>query len=82
MVIAKGYEEGFKEASLICDYIRNKSQVKVLGPAEDFIVKINDQYRFIITLKFNDDKVISDILEQIYVKYETSKEYKIIINRM
>lgn len=82
MVIAKGYEDGFKEASLICDYIRNKSQVKVLGPAEDFIVKINDQYRFIITIKFNDDKVISDILEQIYVKYETSKEYKIIINRM
>ena len=82
MVIAKGHEEGFREASLICEYIRNKSQVKVLGPAEDFIVKINDQYRFIITLKFNDDKVISDILEQIFVKYETSKEYKIIINRM
>ena len=81
-VLAKSYQNGFSEANKICEFIRLKSNIKVLGPAEDFIVKINDQYRFLITLKFNDEKLISDLLEQVYVKYEANKEYKIIINRM
>ena len=82
MVVGKDYDKTYLEANKICEYIKSKSMVKVLGPAEDFIVKIDDKYRFIINLKFNDEKIISAILEQIYIKYENSKEYRIMINRM
>jgi len=81
-VIGKTYNKTFQEATNICNYIKSKTSIQVLGPCEDFIVKVNDLYRFKLTLKFNDEKIITEILELINVKYLLNKDYQIMINRM
>ena len=45
------------------------------------IVKVNDLYNFKITIKYDNDKMINDVISSIYVKYETNKNYKIYISR-
>ena len=81
LVVGKNYEKTFNEASKIVNYIREKSSVMVLGPAEDYIVKVNDLYHFKITIKYDNDKMIGDVISSVYVKYENEKEYKIYISR-
>lgn len=80
-VVGKEYEKTFDEAMKIVNYIKSKSNVMVLGPAEDFIVKINDLYNFKITIKYDNDKMINDVISNVYVKYESDKNYKIYISR-
>ncbi len=81
-VVGKDYKASFDEASRIVNYIKEKSNALVLGPAEDYIVKINDLYHFKITIKHDNDKSISNIIRSVYVKYEKDKKYKIYISRM
>jgi primosomal protein N' (replication factor Y) len=80
-VVGKEYEKTFEEANDICKYIKEKSKVLVLGPAEDYIVKINDLYNFKITIKYDSDKMINDVMSTVFVKYENNKDYKIYISR-
>lgn len=80
-VIGKDYKDTFNEANEICNFIKTKSSVMVLGPAEDYIVKINDLYHFKLTIKYENDKMINDVISSVFVKYENSKEYKIYISR-
>jgi primosomal protein N' len=81
VVVGKEYNNTFNEANDIVTFIRNKSNVIALGPAEDYIVKVNDLYHFKITIKFDNDKMINDTLATIFVQYESSKDYKIYISR-
>ena len=81
-VVGKEYEATFTEASKIVNYIKEKSNSLVLGPAEDYIVKVNDLYHFKITIKHDNDKLIGDVIRSVYVKYEKDKNYKIYISRM
>ena len=80
-VVGKTYEDTFNEAMKITSYIKEKCSVSVLGPAEDYIVKINDLYNFKITIKYDNDRLINDVISSIYVKYESNKNYKIYISR-
>lgn len=80
-VVGRDYQQTYDEANKIASYIKSKSKVMVLGPAEDYIVKVNDLYNFKITIKYDNDKMISDIISSIYVKYESDKNYKIYISR-
>lgn len=80
-VVGKDYQKTYNEASLIVSYIKDKSNVIVLGPAEDYIVKVNDLYHFKITIKYDNDKMIDDVISSVYLKYERNKEYKIYISR-
>ena len=80
-VVGKTYEGTYKEAEEIVRYIKAKSNVMVLGPAEDYIVKVNDLYNFKITIKYDNDKMINDVISNVYVKYESNKNYKIYISR-
>ena len=80
-VVGKEYNETFNEANEICNFIKDKSKVSVLGPAEDYIVKLNDLYHFKITIKYENDKVINDVISTVFVKYETNKKFKIYISR-
>ena len=81
LVVGKEYEATYNEASKIVDYIKSKSSVTVLGPAEDYIVKVNDLYHFKVTVKYDNDKMINDVISSVYLKYETNKNYKIYISR-
>ena len=81
-VVGKEYDNTFNEASKIVKYIKEKSNSLVLGPAEDYIVKVNDLYHFKITIKHDNDKLIGDVIRSVYVKYEKDKNYKIYISRM
>ena len=81
LVVGKDYQNTFDEASKIVNYIKAKSNVIILGPAEDYIVKVNDLYHFKITIKYDNDKMIGEIISSVYVKYEKDKEYKIYISR-
>ena len=80
-VVGKEYDDTFKEAVGICNYIKQKTGVIVLGPAEDYIVKVNDLYHFKINVKYESDRMINDVMNNIFVKYETDKNYKIYISR-
>ena len=80
-VVGKNYDDTFNEAKQICQYIKDKSKVIVLGPAEDYIVKVNDLYHFKINVKYESDRMINDVMNNIFVKYETDKNYKIYISR-
>ena len=80
-VVGKTYEATYKEAEEIVKYIRSKTNVIVLGPAEDYIVKVNDLYNFKITIKYDNDKMINDVISNVYIKYESNKNYKIYISR-
>ena len=81
-VVGKEYDNTFTEASKIVNFIKEKSNSLVLGPAEDYIVKVNDLYHFKITIKHDNDKMIGDVIRSVYVKYEKDKNYKIYISRM
>lgn len=81
-VVGKEYDNTFTEASKIVNFIKEKSNSLVLGPAEDYIVKVNDLYHFKITIKHDNDKLIGDVIRSVYVKYEKDKNYKIYISRM
>ena len=81
-VVGKEYQATYDEASKIVSYINDKATAMVLGPAEDFIVKVNDLYHFKITIKHDNEKVIGDVIRNVYVKYEKDKNYKIYISRM
>lgn len=81
-IVGKKYEDTYNEAMQITSYIKEKSNVMVLGPAEDYIVKVNDLYNFKITIKYDNDKSINDVISNVYLKYENNKSYKIYISRM
>ena len=80
-VVGKTYDGTYQEANKIVNYIKEKCSVMVLGPAEDYIVKVNDLYNFKVTIKYENDKLINDVISSIYVKYESDKNYKIYISR-
>lgn len=81
-IVGKEYQGTFNEASKIVSFIKEKSKVLVLGPAEDYIVKVNDLYNFKVTIKYDSDKMINDVISSVYLKYEKDKEYKIYISRV
>lgn len=81
IVTGKEYDKTFNEANDICTFIKDKSNVIVLGPAEDYIVKVNDLYHFRITIKYDNDKIINDVINRVFIKYENNKQYKIYISR-
>ena len=80
-VVGKTYEDTYNEAVKITSYIKGKCNVSVLGPAEDYIVKVNDLYNFKITIKYDNEKLINEVISSVYVKYEGNKNYKIYISR-
>ena len=81
-IVGKDYQETYNEASKIVTFIKDKTLVLVLGPAEDYIVKVNDLYYFKVTIKYDNDKMISDVISSVYLKYEKNKDYKIYISRV
>lgn len=81
-VTSTDYDKTYCEALKIANALRKIDGLHVLGPAEDFIVKLNDKYNFIVTIKYINEKIISSYLIHLYSEYQSNKEYSIIISRM
>ncbi len=81
MVFSKNYRISQTYANQIKNYLQNETTAKVIGPAEDEILLLNDFYRFKITIKYTKDPKLSSALENIYLKTQTNKEVSISINR-
>lgn len=72
----------YKESINIKNYLKNNTKdSKIYGPCEDFIFKINNMYRYKITIKFENSE-IKDTLNDIIYMYESSKDVIISITRM
>ena len=80
-VISKNAELAYKEANLIVNNLKKVSNLStILGPAEDYIFKKNDNFTFLIQIRALDDEVINKI-EQIYPIYQSNKDVNIAIER-
>ncbi len=82
MISSEDIKMAKNESKEIVKMINNMSKnVKVYGPSEALIFKVNNEYRYVITLKFIDDKD-AETLIQINEHYQNIKDIKISITRM
>lgn len=70
----------YKKALEVIKYIKNNSGSRVLGPTKDFIFRINNQYRFKISIKFSEND-LKPILNYLNLHYQNNKEIKLQIKR-
>lgn len=80
MVLSSDYEKTYEEASKISLRFK-KNKIRVLGPCEDYLVKINQQYRFKIVIKYEKEEDISSLLNKLYLDYNNNKFFRIHITR-
>lgn len=81
LVSSDNYEDTYNEAFKISSIIKEIKGVKVLGPTEDYLVKLNGQYRFKIILKFKNENDVNGILNQLYLDYIHNNKFNIYITR-
>ena len=80
-VISKNAEMAYNEANLIVNNLKKVTNIStILGPAEDYVFKKNDNFTFLIQIKALDDEVINKI-EEIYPLYQSNKDVNIAIER-
>ena len=70
----------YNKAVEVIKYIKNNSSAKVLGPTEDYIFRINNIYRFKISIKF-DVNDLKSILNYLNLHYQNNKDIKLQIKR-
>lgn len=81
-VSSKIQNNAFIEANKIIKLIKSKTkESKIFGPSEDFMFKLNEEFRYLITIMFHTDEV-SEILRELNNMYQDSKNIKIDIKRM
>lgn len=80
MCIGPDSRELYKKSLEVIKYIRNNSGARVLGPTEDFIFRINNQFRYKISIKFSEDD-LKPILNYLNQHYQNNKMIKLQIKR-
>ena len=78
-ISSKDYEEAYKEAIKIKNYL-DKYKIKLLGPANSNISKINNKYYIQIILKYKSLKEIYDYLKYIVNIYKNNKKVNVDID--
>lgn len=81
MVSSKNQRQSNQYANMIKQYLLDNTSVKVIGPAEDEILYLNDHFRYKLVIKYTKDSKLSSALENIYLKTQLNKEITISINR-
>ncbi len=79
-VVSKYQSAALKFSNQVKNYLI-ETNAKVIGPAEEEIFYIADQYRYKITVKFNSDIKIGNHLENIYLRTLNDSNVSIYINR-
>ena len=81
IVASKNKDICFMEATKIKKSILKENYgVNILGPFEDYIFKLNNVYRYKLSIKFN-DLDLKETLETINVNYQDNKDVNISIIR-
>ncbi len=63
MVSSDKKDLSYRSANEIISYLKDKAKKsKIYGPAEAFIFKLNNQYRYTITIKFEEDEMKDSLL--------------------
>ncbi|MFI3330079.1 MAG: primosomal protein N', partial [bacterium] len=81
IISSKNQRKSHQYADMVKNYLLSNTSVKVLGPAEDEILYLNDQFRYKLVIKYSKDKMLASALENIYIKTQTNNEVTISINR-
>ena len=81
LVIGSDYDDTYNEALKIMSKLRQNSHIESLGPAEDIIVKIQDKYRFKITVKYINESDLASSIIEIYNEYLHNQKYNVQIIR-
>lgn len=80
LVSSKYYKKAYIEANKIKKAILKESDCIVLGPFEDYIYKLNNTYRYKLSIKFNDIDLY-DTINDINEVYQNNKDVMISIKR-
>ncbi len=80
IVSSSYYKVAYVEAKKIKDAILESNNCQVLGPFEDYIFKLNNNYRYKLSIKFTDADLY-ETLEDINSVYQTKKDVMISIKR-
>ena len=81
-VIASGLNESavlqccvtLKQA--LASYLKDTQEARVLGPAPHTIVRLNNRYRYRVTLRCRNNKMIRDLIAHVIRKVSEKKEYR------
>ena len=78
-IMYKEYENGFKEANKIGNYLRTKlnNNTIILGPSMANIFKINNIYHYQIIIKYQKDELLINTLNFIINMYKTNNKINV-----
>ena len=78
-IMSKEYENGFKEANKIGNYLRTKlnNNTIILGPSMANIFKINNIYHYQIIIKYQKDELLINTLNFIINMYKTNNKINV-----
>lgn len=78
-IMSKEYENGFKEANKIGNYLRTKlnNNTIILGPSMANIFKINNIYHYQIIIKYQKDELLTNTLNFIINMYKTNNKINV-----
>lgn len=81
-ISSKDYDEGFKEANKIGDFLRRNLDVntKVLGPATANVFKINNIYHYQCIIKYKRDERIKPVLRKIDEVYKVNNKVSVCVD--
>jgi primosomal protein N' (replication factor Y) len=77
-IMASSYEEGFKEAKKISDYLhKNIPNHTILGPTTANILKVNNIYRFQCIIKYRHKEDVINTIKDIINHYINNHKIKV-----
>ncbi len=81
-ISSKDYEEGFKEANKIGDYLRKNlsKDTQVLGPSMASIFKINNIFHYQCIIKYKKDPLLTDTLKKVDDVYKVNSKIDVSID--
>lgn len=56
--------------------LRGRADVRVLGPAPLYVVRVNNRFRYCLTVSCKEDKSIRELISNIIIHCNTNKEFK------
>ena len=81
-ISSKNYEDGFKEANKISDYLRRNlsKETIVLGPSMANVFRINNVYHYQCIIKYKKDLLLNQVLTKLDDVYKSNTKVQILLD--